>query len=72
MVFQNESGGMMTKPAKKPKNMKGRPRGGASATCPVCGANSSVTLTRREGPKVLRWRECVNGHGFQTAEKVIK
>lgn len=57
-------------PKKKLKKMKGRPRGGASVPCPLCQSNSNVALTRRDGTKVARWRNCTNGHAFQTTERV--
>lgn len=44
---------------KKKKNMKGRPRGGASVTCPECGGDSHVIITRRVGTGVVRTRACI-------------
>ena len=56
---------------KKKKNMKGRKRGGASVPCPECDSNSRVTLTRREGLKVIRHRLCSrHDHSFSTVEKI--
>lgn len=58
---------------KKRKNMKGRPRGGASVMCPRCGANSEVIITRRDGDQVSRRRECKGEarHLFDTQETPI-
>ncbi len=59
---------------KKPlKNMKGRPRGGASVPCPRCGADSQVLLTRRDGNEVSRRRQCKGPahHLFDTDEKPV-
>ena len=58
---------------KAKKNMKGRPRGGATMPCPVCGANSHVIITRRtDDDVVIRKRRCLGdeGHPFDTVENV--
>jgi len=61
---------MVRVPKKKKKNMKGRPRGGASVPCPRCGKDSRVVITRRDGPDVLRRRQCKGAHEhlFDTTE----
>lgn len=46
-----------------------RPRGGASAPCPECGANSEVVRTKRRDSEVTRLRRCVAGHEFTTSER---
>jgi len=59
---------------KKKKNMKGRPRGGASVPCPDCGANSRVIITKRDRESmVVRKRECLgrSHHHFTTKEDVV-
>lgn len=57
---------------KPKKNMKGRPRGGASVPCPSCGKDSHVIITRRSGDEVSRRRICVGRgkHLFDTLEQV--
>ncbi len=62
---------MTRTPKKKKKNMKGRPRGGATVPCPRCGANSSVIITRRDGTNVVRQRVCKGRteHLFNTTER---
>lgn len=61
---------MTRKPKKLKKNMKGRPRGGASVPCPTCASDSHVELTRRDGDTVMRTRKCLGRgkHLFRTAE----
>lgn len=49
-----------------------RRRGGASAPCPECGADSKVVLTRRVGARVVRQRRCAAGHRFKTREGSVK
>lgn len=60
---------------KSKKNMKGRPRGGASVPCPQCQADSRVVITRRgENGIVVRKRECKGRrthHSFETQEVVV-
>jgi hypothetical protein len=62
----------MTRRAKPKKNMKGRPRGGASVPCPACGKNSRVVITRRVYDTVERRRMCIakRPHEFLTTETV--
>lgn len=55
---------------KMTKNMKGRPRGGASVPCPQCRADSRVLVTRRIDGEVTRNRTCTRGHAFLTTERV--
>lgn len=59
--------------ARKPKkNMLGRPRGGATVPCPTCQSDSEVIITRRDGPDVIRRRQCKGAgeHLFDTTESV--
>lgn len=58
---------------KKRKNMKGRPRGGASVPCPKCGKDSHVIITRRTDGEVTRTRECHgrHAHSFRTIEQAV-
>lgn len=45
----------------KQRDVKGKPRGGASHACPRCGARTRVVDTRRQegGEGVRRTRRCV-------------
>jgi hypothetical protein len=63
---------MRKKVVAKKKNMKGRPRGGASVPCPRCGKDSRVLLTRRDDREVLRRRMCLGNaeHLFDTTEQI--
>lgn len=56
---------------KPKKNMKGRPRGGASVPCPTCGKDSHVVITRRDDGSVLRKRVCSRNHTFATREEHV-
>jgi hypothetical protein len=49
---------------------KPRKRGTVSAVCPVCGANSGVTITSRVEGIVIRTRKCLgkHPHTFKTKE----
>jgi hypothetical protein len=48
---------------------KTKKRGGASAPCPKCGANSHVVVTQRQDGDVIRVRKCKRyGHEFRTKE----
>jgi hypothetical protein len=58
-------------PEKKKKNMKGRPRGGASMPCPECGGDSHVIITNRVLGTVMRARACLqHDHRFKTVEQI--
>jgi len=61
---------MTRAPKKRKKNMRGRPRGGASVLCPQCGKDSRVIITRRDGRDVVRRRVCKGRaeHLFETTE----
>jgi DNA-directed RNA polymerase subunit M/transcription elongation factor TFIIS len=58
---------------KSKKNMKGRPRGGASYLCSRCGSPSHVIITRRtEDNSVSRNRECLKcSNLFTTVEQEV-
>jgi hypothetical protein len=74
---------MVARKRKPKKNMKGRPRGGATVPCPhrtrkrdggytdPCGADSEVVITRRDGAGVRRRRQCLGDgrHLFDTREE---
>lgn len=56
------------------RHSKRRQRGGASVPCPLCGADSTVIYTRRQGVPgtvgafVYRLRLCEGEHRFPTNE----
>lgn len=60
------------------EDARGKPRGGASHACPVCGGITEVIDTRRheDGVRVRRVRQCVTKlkrrchNPFTTTEKV--
>ena len=39
--------------------------------CPICNVWSTVNETRTKEDRVMRRRECANGHKFKTEERVI-
>ena len=39
--------------------------------CPICNAWTQTNDTRNKGDRMVRRRECGNGHRFNTEERVV-
>lgn len=60
---------------RKTKKTKTKKRGGATVPCPQCDSPTEVLVTRRDGNRVTRSRQCKSSrcrHKFSTEERVSR